>query len=123
LEPPEPALEPEDQLFSLVGQVYCRPYIVDVAPDSPKVPRGKGQDSRNRLDRISQPVHLAIRYCTNLAQPLGDDEIGPELPDLSGVECDYRAASLSEPAHFRIDCSARGPWVNRRAGDPGKSLD
>jgi hypothetical protein len=75
------------------------------------------------MDRIRQPVHLAICYCTDLAQPLGDDEIGPELPDLSGVECDYRAASLAQAAHLRIDRSARGPWVNRRARDPGKSLD
>jgi hypothetical protein len=75
------------------------------------------------MDRLCQPVHLAIRDCTNLAESLGDDKIGPKLPNLTGIDGNYRAASLPEPAHLRIDGSARGVWVNRRAREPGKSLD
>jgi hypothetical protein len=75
------------------------------------------------MDRLRQPVHLAIRYCANFAESLGDDEIGAELTDLTGIDGNYRAVSLPEAVHLRIDRSARGPWINRRARNPGKSLD
>jgi hypothetical protein len=122
-ESPEPALQRDDQLFSLIDQVQCRPYIADVAPDPTEVARGKWQDSRSRMDRFCQPVHLAIRYRTDVAEPLSDDEIGPEFPDLSAVDGNYRAPSLPEAADLRIDRTARGSWVNRRGRDAGKPLD
>ena len=75
------------------------------------------------MDRFCQPVNLAIRYSTDLAESLSDDEIGPEFPDLSAVDGNYRAPSLPEAAHLRIDDTARGGWVNRRGRDPGKPLD
>jgi hypothetical protein len=75
------------------------------------------------MDRFCQPVNLTIRYSTDLAESLSDDQIGAESPDLSGIDGNYRATSLPEASHLRIDRSARGSWVNRRGRDPGKPLN
>ena len=58
------------------------------------------------IDR-RQPMDLAVGHRADLAEILGDDEIGRQPAQRLRVDGDDRAARLAQPPHLGIDGRAR----------------
>ena len=61
------------------------------------------------MQRGSQPVNLAVRHGADLAEILGDDQVGSEPAKQVGRDADDGSPRVTQAADLRIDRrSARG---------------